>query len=85
MALSCREQNAIDLEGILRKIGPTSLGIAAKSINRGVAYTRSIVEQFPDKFDLVGVSGKVSTWCVGVSDPKNPIQFVIADKLQSPE
>ena len=75
MAYSCREQNAMDLEAILRKTGPTSIGRAAKLLNRGVRYTRSLVEQFPEKFDLIGWTGAVSTWCIAITDTSRPIQL----------
>lgn len=75
--MSCRESNALDLEAILKRTGPTSIGFAAKLLNRGVRYTRSLVEQFPDKFDMVGVCGNVSTWCIAIADKERPIQFVL--------
>jgi hypothetical protein len=70
----------MDLEAILRKTGPTSMGNAAKLLNRGVRYTRSLIEQFPEKFDMVGVTGNVSTWCVAIADKARTIQFVLKEK-----
>lgn len=80
MSMSCRESNAFDLEKILQQTGPTSIGCAARLLNRGVAYTRSLVQQFPDKFDMVGVTGNVSTWCIAITDKERPIQSVLEQK-----
>lgn len=77
--MTCREKNAAELEEILRETGPTSIRSAARLLGRGVRYVHSLVRQFPDKFDLVGVAGGVGSWCIGITDPTRPIQFVLSD------
>ena len=72
-----READTNKLERILKECGPTSIGFAAQLMNRSVRYTRSLVEGSPDRFDMVGITGGVSTWCIGITDKERPIQFVL--------
>lgn len=67
---SCRELNARQLEEILRKTGPTTMGDAATLLNRGVRYTRSLIDQFPGRLEIVGAVGPVSAWRVAVVTKK---------------
>jgi hypothetical protein len=78
--MTCREKNACELEDILRLNGSMSIGSAAQLMGRGVRYIHSLVRQFPGKFDLMGISGGVGTWCIGNTDPERPIQFVLSER-----
>jgi hypothetical protein len=84
MPLLCRESSAIVLEQILRKSGPTSLGSAARQLNRGMDYTRSLVRQFPETFHIVSVAGNVSRWCIGIADTVGRIHFVLDNPGEAP-
>lgn len=65
------------IEDTLSQTGPQSIKFVASLNGLSVEAVRSVVEQNAGMFDMIGVAGPPSTWCISISDPARPIQLVL--------
>jgi hypothetical protein len=74
---SCREKDADKLYALLVKSGPCTLRAAANALNRGVAYTRSLLKENYKRFDTVLLCGHVGNATVAAADPERPLGYFV--------
>lgn len=67
---------ADDIEKLL-KDGGTSIGIVASYLNRTPEKVLSAIRNHPEKFDVVGICGTVSTFHISLTDKERPLQLVL--------